>query len=118
MANPTTKVTLNQALIKELRALQGKRESLIASNLHVPEHQSVMIPIPNVLVTDGDKEVLKFIKNIGLIRADKSFGLDVAIEAGEKVTLTDGRSSTILECIFYYTGDTKIDEIEQFLEQN
>ncbi len=44
-----------------------KEESLIASNLHVPEPQSVMIPIPNVLVTDGDKEVLKFIKNIGLI---------------------------------------------------
>ena len=77
-----------------------------------------MIPIPNVLVTDGDREVLKFIKNIGQIRADKSFGLDVIIEAGEQVTLTDGRSSTILECVFYYTGNTKIDEIEQFLEQN
>lgn len=118
MSKEPTSITLNQALIKELRFLEEKRVALIEKNLPVPEPQSVMIPIPNALVKDKNPEVLKFIKNIGLIKANKDFCLDVVIEAGAETLLNDGRSSTILECIFYYTGATKIDDIEHFLENN
>lgn len=110
--------TLNSALISELRKLETKRLALAESNLDPVSGQTVMIPIPNVLVKDKDSAVCKFIEKAGLMNRDKSLGIKTEIEAGEPVTLTDGRTSTILEVIFHYSEKTDISAIEKFLKED
>ena len=110
--------SLNTALITELHKLEEKRNALIESNITPVEGQTVMIPIPNVLVKDEDEEVCNFIKNVGRINREKSLGLKADIEAGETVILTDGRESTILETVFTYTAETDINAVEAFLNAN
>lgn len=109
------KQSLNTALISELRKLEQKRVALVESNLEPVADQTVMFPIPNVLVKDNDKEVWDFITKAGLMNREKALGLTTEIEAGEPVVLTDGRESTILELVFHYNENTDISAVEKFL---
>lgn len=109
--------SLTDALIHNLRELKSTRESLVASGLPVPSPQSVMIPIPNVLITDKDPNVCKFINKLGLLNREKSLGLEIKIEQGATVELIDKRKSSMLELVFYYTEDTDIDGVEAFLNK-
>lgn len=107
--------SLNTALINGLQKLEQKRNALIESGMPTIDSQTVMIPIPNILVKNGDKDVCTFIKNIGLMNRDKSLGLTASIEAGETVTLTDGKESAIIETVFTYTPETDISAVQAFL---
>lgn len=113
---PTTS-KLNEQLVKQLRNLEDKRNALIASDLPVPTPQTVMFPIPAVLIRQQEPDACQFIAKAGLINRNKDLGLTVKIEAGEPITLTDGTTTAVSEVIFEVTDDTDIDAIEAFLAE-
>ena len=117
MMDKPTKSKMNEQLIKQLRNLKDKRNALIASDLPVPTPQTVMFPIPAVLIKQQEPDVCQFMAKAGLINRNKDLGLTVKIEAGEPIDLTDGTTTAVSEVIFEVTDDTDIDAVEAFLAE-
>lgn len=109
--------TYETSLVKQLRELEYKSASLRAHDLGEIETQSVLFPIPSVLIEDQDHPTMKFFEEIGHIERSLELGLHVEVTQGASVLLTDGRTSTILEVTFFYQdGKTDIDGIESYFE--
>lgn len=114
----TESKTLNETLVAELVKLKEKKDALRLKGLPTVDNQSVMIPIPNSLVKEQNPEVLKFIELIGLINRNKDLGVPCKIEAGAEVELQDGTSSTIIELVFFYTDETDIEAVQNFIKEH
>lgn len=112
------KKTYNQVLVDNLKKVKQNREDIHKSSIPDMETSEVVIPIPNVLIEDKDKPTVQFVQNIGKLKRKPEFHLEVQIKKGQKVTLTDGRQTNLLELIFGVNGKTDIGKIESFLEEN
>lgn len=103
------------SLVKKLEKLETKRNALIDAGVSTPETQSVQFAIPNVLIEDGNQDIDKLLETIGKMNRKSELGLNVELNQGEPVKLTDGRTSDILEIVFFVTDKTDIAKIKEYL---
>ncbi|MDN6113221.1 MAG: hypothetical protein L0I72_09140 [Tetragenococcus halophilus] len=103
------------SLVKKLEKLETKRNALIDAGVSPPEIQSVQFAIPNVLIEDGNQDIDKLLETVGKMNRKSELGLNVELNQGEPVKLTDGRTSDILEIVFFVTDKTDIPKIKEYL---